>query len=45
MHRVRIFISESYWTDTTVPGDSWMVAQALGTAMSPINKAIYLGAA
>jgi hypothetical protein len=45
MYRIRIFLSESSWTDSVISADGWYKAQQLGQAQSPMGKAIYLGEA
>lgn len=44
-HRVRIFLTESYFNDIVIPAETWFAAQLLGMGMSPIQRAIYLGEA
>jgi len=43
--RVRVFLTESYFTDMVFNADNWIVAQMLGMGQSPIGKAIFLGEA
>jgi hypothetical protein len=41
--RVRVFLSESNFSDTIINADNWFVAQMIGMSQSPIRKAINLG--
>lgn len=41
--RVRVFISESRWSDIVIQSDTWYNAVALAQGNSPINKAVLLG--
>jgi hypothetical protein len=43
MFRIRIFLSESNWNDTVVPGENRWKAEALAKGMSPIGRAQFLG--
>lgn len=42
-HRVRVFLSESNWTDSVFYADNWFNAVKLAEGTSPIGRAIYLG--
>ena len=44
-YKIRVFLSESNWTDILINADTWFNAQALGQGQSPIRKAIFLGEA
>jgi hypothetical protein len=44
-YRIRVFMSESYYQDMVLSGDTCWVAEGLGRGMSPIGKAIILGEA
>ena len=39
---IRVFISESQWTDTVIRADSDYNAQSLGRGQSPIGRATLL---
>jgi hypothetical protein len=41
--RIRVFLSESYFNDMTIPADNWFSALALGKSFSPVRNAVYLG--
>lgn len=42
-HRIRVFLSESNWTDSVYYADTWFNALKLAEGTSPIGRAIYLG--
>jgi hypothetical protein len=42
---VRVFLSESRWSDNVIHANAWFIAQLLGQGQSPIGRAIYLGEA
>ena len=42
-HRVRVFLSESNWTDVVFVCENSYAAENLGRGQSPIGRAIYLG--
>ena len=42
-HRVRVFLTESYFQDLVIHAENWFSAQALGQGQSPVGRAIYLG--
>jgi len=44
-YRIRVFMSESYYQDMVLSGDTGWIAESLGKGMSPIGKAIMLGEA
>lgn len=44
-YNVRIFLSESRWTDTVIYADTWFNAQAMGQGQSPISRAVFLSEA
>jgi hypothetical protein len=44
-YKVRVFLSESNFTDVIINADTWFNAQSLGQGQSPIRKAIFLGEA
>ena len=39
---IRVFITESQWTDTVISADSDYNAQSLGRGQSPIGRAVLL---
>lgn len=41
--RVRLFLTDSYWTDTFVFAENWFVAQNIAMGQSPVGRAIILG--
>ena len=41
--RVRVFLSESNWSDIVINADNSFVAQLIGMGQSPVRKAILLG--
>lgn len=41
-HYIRVYISESYWTDVLITADTWFDALYLGEGQSPIGRAVYL---
>jgi hypothetical protein len=44
-HRIRVFMSVSYWNDIVISADSWSAAESIGRGMSPIGRAQYLSEA
>ncbi len=44
-YTIRVFLSESRWTDVVIYADTWFNAQALGQGQSPVSKAVLLGEA
>ena len=44
-YRIRVFMSESYYQDMVLSGDTCWVAEGMGRGMSPIGKANNLGEA
>ena len=41
--RIRVWLSESRFTDTIIMADFWFNAEALGKGQSPIGRAVFLG--
>ena len=41
--RVRLFLSNSNFTDTLIVAENWFVAQNLAMGQSPVGRAIILG--
>jgi hypothetical protein len=40
--RIRIFLTESQFTDTVIMAENWFTAQAIGQGQSPVGKALLL---
>lgn len=41
--RIRVFLTESNFSDIVINAENWFVAQMIGMGQSPVRKAVFLG--